>query len=53
MVATTLKDMIAYYPFVPGVFFVKEMALSVGWVYPGAELLQGRFCNLCSPCDKQ
>jgi hypothetical protein len=35
------------------VFFVKEMALSVGWASPGAALLQGRFCNLYSPRDKQ
>jgi hypothetical protein len=35
------------------VLFVKEMILSVGWVYPEAALLQGHFCILYSPRDKQ
>jgi hypothetical protein len=34
------------------VFFVKELVLSVGWAFPRAALLQGRFCNLYSPRDQ-
>jgi hypothetical protein len=31
------------------VFFVKEMALFIGWAFPRAVLSQGCFCNLYSP----
>jgi hypothetical protein len=34
------------------VFSVKEMALSVGWAFPRAPLLQCCFCNLYSPHDQ-
>jgi hypothetical protein len=34
------------------VFFVKEMALSLGRAFPRAVLSQGCFCNLYSPRDQ-
>jgi hypothetical protein len=34
------------------VFYVKEMALSVGWAFPRTALLQDYFCNLFSPRDQ-